>query len=570
MAEQGDAPKKETKDDAVSLNNLGVYHYSKGMYQEAIENFKKAIELNPNYVQARENLKSVNKQTGIYDRAILAYRKAVQFYSEDPETYYNLGNALSYTGEYQESLKLLSRALELNPEHLLARNLMGVIYKNTGEYDKAEEVFKKALEKYPNYAEIRNNLGETLYKKGFYEEAEAELKKAVQINKEYALAYYNLSFVYGELSKDEEAQMCYNRAVELNPSFVQSNKTLVIEHFDEKSQKREKFVESMNEDRKEEAYYNLARVNKMKGYTDDAIREIKKAISHNGANPAYYNFFGELLIKKHLLSDAIEVFKQTLKIDPEMADAKVNIAVAYREMGDYKKALAVLDAVEEENPEFRRIELERAVVFIKQDLLDDAVKKLKAHLEKEPYDTEGRYYLGTCYYRLKRYDEAVTEFRSALELQPHYMRRPEINLYLGLVLTDKGRNEEAVIEYQKVISMQPNNAVAYNSMGVSYKNMGDLDTAIEYYKKAAEIDPGYFKAYNNLGVALYKKNFFIEAVKYFEKALEIEPGYDVARKNLEAAKKKDTVFKETITKLSEKAQNEEKNPAIHSDLGFFA
>jgi len=67
-------------------------------------------------------------------------------------------------------------------------------------------------------------------------------------------------------------------------------------------------------------------------------------------------------------------------------------------------------------------------------------------------------------------------------------------------------------------------------------------------------------------VAFYKKNFFIDAQKYFEKALEIEPGYEVARKNLESAKKKDTIFKETITKLSEKVINEEKNPLIHYDL----
>lgn len=567
MTEQTGTPAKPGGEkDAFAHNNQGVYYFSKGMYQEAIEEFKKALSINPSYLQAQQNLKAVNKQTGIYDRAISAYRKVLQMRADDPEAYFNLGKSLSYTGEYAEATKYLERALEIDPEHLLSQNLLGVIYKNSGEYDKATAVFRKALLKYPNYPELRNNLGETLYKMGEYPEAEEQLKQAVKLSREYAIAFYNLSFVYGEVGRNEEAALAYNKAVELNPSFIRSDKSLVIDSSEANAPKREAGVEGMSEERKEEAFFNLAKVYKLKGYIDDAITQIKRAITYNVRKPAYYSFFGELLINKGLVKDAIEVFKQTLKLDPGFVEAKVNIGRAYREMKEFDKARGVMDAIEEENPDYPKLALERGVILYKEERIPEAIELLKKHLEKEPYDDDARYYLGICYYKEKNYDSAIMELSRALELVPHYIKKPEVNLYLGLVLTDKGRNEEAIIEYQKALSVQPDNAVAHNSMGVAFKNLGNIDKAIEEYKRAVAIDKSYYKAYNNLGVAYYKKNFFQEAEKYFQKALEIEPGYAVAKKNLEAARKKDVVFKETIDKLREKLKDNDKDTGLHYDL----
>jgi len=516
--------KQNDENSAIEHNNAGVYYYSKGMYQEAIEEFKKALSINPAYVQAQANLKAVNKQTGIYDRAILAYKKVLQIRSDDPEAFFNLGHALSYTGEYNEAIKYLTKTLELNPEHILAQNLLGIIYKNTGDVNMAEQVFRSALKKYPNFAELNNNLGETLYKKGLYEEAESYLKQAIKLNKEYAIAYYNLSFVYGELGRDEEAGICYNKAIELNPSFIKSNKSLIIDYYETSNVKREAEIENLSDDRKAEAFYHLASVYKMKGYIDEAIAQIKKAITLNTKKPYYYNFFGELLIKKGLLKDAIEIFRQTLNIDPSFFEAKINIAVAYREMKEFNKAREVIAAIKEENPEFIKDDLHFGIIDYKEDKIEEAIEKFMSQLQKELYDDETHYYLGLCFYKKKSYDMAITALRKAIELTPPYIKKPEVNLYLGLVLTDKNRYEEAIIEYQKALSVQPDNAVTHNSLGVAYKNLGNLDKAIEEYKKAVSIDKNYYKAYNNLGVAYYKKNFFDEAEKYFKKALEIKPG----------------------------------------------
>jgi superkiller protein 3 len=76
---------------------------------------------------------------------------------------------------------------------------------------------------------------------------------------------------------------------------------------------------------------------------------------------------------------------------------------------------------------------------------------------------------------------------------------------------------------------------AYNNLGITYKEMGDLDKAIECFKKVLEIDDSYVKAYNNLGAALAEKGDIARAIEAFTKAISVNPGYANSYKNLAMA-----------------------------------
>ena len=57
--------------DASTHNNLGVFYYSKGMYAEALKEFKTALEVDPENNQAQENLKAVNRHTGLDRKSVV-------------------------------------------------------------------------------------------------------------------------------------------------------------------------------------------------------------------------------------------------------------------------------------------------------------------------------------------------------------------------------------------------------------------------------------------------------------------------------------------------------------------
>jgi superkiller protein 3 len=74
--------------------NLGVALKAKGQLEEAIEAYRKAIQLDPNYANAYSNLGSALYDKGQLEEAIEAYRKAIQLDPNYADAYGNLALAL--------------------------------------------------------------------------------------------------------------------------------------------------------------------------------------------------------------------------------------------------------------------------------------------------------------------------------------------------------------------------------------------------------------------------------------------------------------------------------------------
>ena len=162
--------------------NLGMYYSEKGRADEAIEQFKKALKINPRYARAHNNL------------------------------------GIAYTGKgmLKEAIYEYERAIDIDPHHKRAYYNLGVVYFEQGDFDRAMVEFKNAININPNYAKAHYNLGNTYDKKGLWEEAIIEYKKALTINPRYAEACNNLTVIYCYRKKEFSlaAEYC-KRAIKL-------------------------------------------------------------------------------------------------------------------------------------------------------------------------------------------------------------------------------------------------------------------------------------------------------------------------------------------------------------------
>ena len=77
---------------------------------------------------------------------------------------------------------------------------------------------------------------------------------------------------------------------------------------------------------------------------------------------------------------------------------------------------------------------------------------------------------------------------------PHH---PHAYNNLGATLIDIGDYEEAKSNLKKAIELQPDYAEAYNNLGNACKEMEEYNEAIQVYEKAIELNPQYYEAYNN-------------------------------------------------------------------------
>jgi tetratricopeptide (TPR) repeat protein len=189
-------------------NNLGVvYDKKKGMTDEAIYEYKKALKINPNYVDSHYNLGLAYYKKGMTDEAISEYKKAIEIDPDFEEAYGNLGIAYGKKGMLDKEITLYKKVIEINPNDVLAHYRLSLAYSKKGMKDMAISGYKKAISINPNYAEAYYGIGFSYWKSGrYFLSAEYYYKAGLlfleQGNIEWALkAYESLKF-----TKSEELQ----------------------------------------------------------------------------------------------------------------------------------------------------------------------------------------------------------------------------------------------------------------------------------------------------------------------------------------------------------------------------
>ncbi|MBN1383975.1 MAG: tetratricopeptide repeat protein [Elusimicrobia bacterium] len=180
----------ETRQD-ISYYNLGGIYLGKTRIDEAIEEYKKAIKINPEYFMAYNNLGLAYNKKGYYDKAILAFKKAVHIKPDFADAYVNL--ALSYGNKlmYDEAISATEKAIKIKPNSVVAYNNLGGFYYRKKLYNRAMRMYKEAIRIDPYYAEAYNNLGVVYISCGMREEAIKLFKKALTISPGYAGAENN-------------------------------------------------------------------------------------------------------------------------------------------------------------------------------------------------------------------------------------------------------------------------------------------------------------------------------------------------------------------------------------------
>jgi len=113
-----------------------------------------------------------------------------------------------------------------------------------------------------------------------------------------------------------------------------------------------------------------------------------------------------------------------------------------------------------------------------------------------------------------------------------YKARPHNSL--GSAYFEEGMFDNAILEYRKALEIDPNSATGHYNLGRSYDKKSRLDEAISEYKKALVLKPRYALAHNNLGVDYYLKGNYELAIIHCDKAIEL--GYNVNIKFLELLK----------------------------------
>lgn len=200
---------------APGYNNLGNVLAKEGRIDEAVESFRRALNMDPNYAVPHYNWGNLLARQGKLEEAADHYRKALETEPDYAEAHNNLGNVLLARGELKDALRHLTRALELTPHEAQVHFNLGVVLASEGRLEEAVGHYQKAVRINPDYAEAYHNAGIILAAQGRLENAVDHFQQALRIRPEFAEAHEALGKLLALQGRADEAARHHQEALRL-------------------------------------------------------------------------------------------------------------------------------------------------------------------------------------------------------------------------------------------------------------------------------------------------------------------------------------------------------------------
>jgi tetratricopeptide (TPR) repeat protein len=172
-ATQRSASYPDTLPDA--WNNLGLIATRESRMTDAIEYFKKSLELSPDHMVALVNLGNAYRQQRRWDDARAVFERATTAVPQDPEANYGLAMVYAQLNDTSHAYEYLQKALVLRPAYPEALNNLGILYLRTEQRDKAVASFEECIHAAPEFNQAYLNLARVYALEGASENARTVL-----------------------------------------------------------------------------------------------------------------------------------------------------------------------------------------------------------------------------------------------------------------------------------------------------------------------------------------------------------------------------------------------------------
>jgi predicted O-linked N-acetylglucosamine transferase (SPINDLY family) len=212
-------------------NNAGAIDMELDRFDEAVEQFRRALALDPKYIPAHKNIGKIRVHQNDWAGALpsLAEAEADPF---DFEAAYLLALALNACGRPTDAIAPMQRAMRNWPPEARAQALndpngMAALYAVCGtlegvqmRHEESAELYRLALESLPEHQLLLNNLGTANFRLGQFEAAIESLKKVLVLNPGLVLARCNLGVTYIMAGESEAAILEFEQCLRDDPGFM--------------------------------------------------------------------------------------------------------------------------------------------------------------------------------------------------------------------------------------------------------------------------------------------------------------------------------------------------------------
>ena len=562
------------------------YHFSKarllddqGQANQAIDEFKKALELEPNnsliYSEMAESYARNNKVREAAETA----NKAIQIDADNIEAHKLLSTIyLQIIGkanaQQPPSVDTINTAIHefeeivrIDPSERQSFLMLGRLYQIKGDRDKATDIYKTFLGIEPGSEEGVTALAKLHMDAGNYKEAVGLLEAFVKRSPESDGALQTLGEAYSELQEFGKAADAYKRAAELDPDDIEIKKAeaqalFLSDQIDAASALYQDLVKAEPEDGiallrlgqiyRRQMKYDLARQNLQKaaqafpdsietqfnlvlldrdeGLLQEALKRaneiLKKTEKSNGryteAEKQNRRIFliNEAILHQTLgnYNDAVKTFTDVKTLTNEK-DGRVDALIieTYRISKNLDKALQYSEQALAESPNNRQLQIVHADIISEKGKVDEGIKALQQMQKGNDEDLDILSAMVGVYQRAKKYGEAQNLLNTAAARFP---TEEQVYFLQGSLYEKQKKYNEAEKAFRKALDLHKDDPGVLNYLGYMFADQGiHLDEAESMIQKAVRTDPTNGAYLDSLGWVYFRQNRLDLAEQYLKKAL---------------------------------------------------
>jgi serine/threonine protein kinase/Tfp pilus assembly protein PilF len=293
------------------------YRYTRKHNEQAIELFKKAVEVDPNYALAYAGLSDAYAQRGgrlphfsraWLDSALTLGETALAIDPSNSEAYKAIGAAYLKKGWYQKALQATYKAVELDPSNRMAHINIGFMLREIGQFEESLLWYKRVLEIDPTFAATYNSIGISYLYLRDYDNAIHWFNRAMEIKPD--LYCLHLAITYIEQKKLEQATLVFEKIIDNN---VNADQALIYHNF---------------------------------GIANNNVAMLKKALRIYPQNVWHYMGLAGIYIDQEKLDEAITIYQEGIKRFPEFLRISLSYSFLLSRLGKTQEARVVLEKFE--------------------------------------------------------------------------------------------------------------------------------------------------------------------------------------------------------------------------------
>jgi len=364
--------------------------YERGRWQEARDELKAAIAINPYNGSWHFNLGLTYDAMDDFDAALAAYRQALEMDPEDLEILCALGVDSNRTGGFDEAIGYFEKIESLDPAYESSYCNRIVSYAEKGDHEKAEEMFFLARQYREHCPVCHYHMGGSLFARGLFDRALWCWQQVQASDPDYPQVHARIADAHWAKGQLAEARTHFIEELRGNPGDLD-----VMLDLGELLMEMEEWVPA-----------------------GEKFRQVLELSPEDGT--ALFHL-GELALRDNATDAALDLFKRALKTDRTFSAAHLRIAQLYLQRSLPAEAAfhANCELSQQNSDEQTLVELGN--LFLDLDQPSMAETALRRVLMVNPKNAAARHNLAVALLKEGRTAEGIDEEKRALKVQPKYM-----------------------------------------------------------------------------------------------------------------------------------------------------